>query len=76
MVRFTRIKSNSNEKMAVTNWSATKFIEKIAVDDSKLNVTQFRSLPFIQETESDKERDGLPNMTICTTCRASCHPWR
>ena len=29
--------------MAVSNLSATKFIEKIAVDDSKLNVTQFRS---------------------------------
>ena len=43
MVRFTRIKSNSNEKMAVTNWSATKFFEKITVDDSKMNVTQFRS---------------------------------
>ena len=43
MVKFTRIKTNFNGKLAVTNWSATKFIEKIAVDDSKLNVTQFRS---------------------------------
>ena len=43
MVKFTRIKTNFNGKLAVTNWSATKLIEKISVDDSKLNVTQFRS---------------------------------
>ena len=43
MIKFTRIKSKSNGKMAVSNLSATKFIEKIAVDDSKLNVTQFHS---------------------------------
>ena len=43
MVKFTRIKSNSNGKMAVTSWSATKIMEKITTDDSNMNVAQFRS---------------------------------
>lgn len=42
MVKFTRIKTNFNGKLAVTNWSATKLIEKISVDDSKLKAVRLK----------------------------------
>ena len=59
MVKFTRIKTNFNGKLAVTNWSATKLIEKISVDDSKLNVTQFRSFA-INTTNSIGQGERWP----------------
>ena len=43
MVKFTRIKTNFNGKLAVTNWSATKLIEKkLSVDDSKLKAVRLK----------------------------------